>query len=280
MRPVLFDRTSEESGAEWSGTFRVLPAKQVVHVKYLPAFGAALETFGLSGVEREIRNRIRAVLERDYDGVRIEFSESPPDNFVDYATIEVGGPDPNGLMTFGYDNSYNDTGKDHGNRYLADYLGGVNRRSEEAGFAAYGGVFIESFNSFSPTLYPDSFGTSPEFDRTLRDFMPALGGTPVAATEWPDGPRRDSIQQAILMLGNLAGHTASHEIGHSLGLAYFPQEEAGADERFHNDPPGDRHIMDSGSGRSFEERAEIMGAGPSRFSDENHAYLRRILPIR
>ncbi len=279
VTPVVYDPQGEQEGQTWEGNFRVLPTKQVVHVKYLPGFSRALETYGLRNVETEIRARILQVLRRDYAEVNVEFSTQPPEDYIDYTTIEIGGPDPSGLLNFGYDNSFNDGGKDIGNLYLSDYLGGVNRHSENAGYLPYGGVFIESFVAFSRQLFPDGFGTSDAFDRTMSPFMPGLGGDPVLATEWPEGPRRAAIQNAIDLIGNLAGHTASHEIGHSIGLAWFPPSVEGFDERFHNDPPGTALIMDAGIDRPFEERAQLEGAGPAKFSADNLRYLRTILPL-
>ena len=54
---------------------------------------------------------------------------------------------------------------------------------------------------------------------------------------------------------------------------------AAIDGQFHHlgDNPG--WIMDSGSARPFEERAEIDGAGPAVFSPQNRAYLEQILPL-
>ncbi len=278
ITPVLFDAQTEQVGESWTGTFRVLPTKQIVYLRYLPGFSKALTQYGLQNVEQEVRDRVHYVLSRDYTGTHVEFRDSPPGDFIDYTTIEIGGPDPSGLLNFGYDNSFNDGGKDIGNLYLADYLGGVNRHSQTAGYLPYGGVFIESFIAFSPTLFPDNFGTSESFDAYLGPFMPALGGRPVEPDEL-EGSRAAAVRTAIELIGNLTGHTASHEIGHSLGLAHFPESVAGFDERFHNDPPGDSLIMDAGSDRPFEERAELDGFGPAKFSDKNMRYLQRVLPL-
>ena len=279
ITPWIFRGDEQQEGEPWEGQFRVLPTKQVVYVKFLDGFTSALNQYGLGVVEDEICARILSVLRRDYDGVNIEFVDAYPDDFVVFTTIEVGGPDPSGLLNFGYDNSFNDGGKDIGNRFLGDYLGGVNRHSADAGYLPYGGVFIESFTAFSARLFPDNRGTAPEFDRVLGPFMPVLGGRPVLAGEWPDGPRTAAIENAIDMIGNLAGHTASHEIGHSLGLAYFPESVEDFEKRFHNDPPGPDLIMDAGGDRPFNERAEMSGQGPTRFSDDNRRYLQAILPL-
>ena len=278
ITPFIYRGSDEQAGTPWAGTFEVLPTQQVVHVKYLPGFTRALQQYGLAFVEPDIRDHIRGVLERDYADTNVRFSEEEPDDFIEFTTIEIGGPDPSGLLNFGYDNSFNDGGKDTGNLYLGDYLGGVNRHSQDAGYLPYGGVFIESFIAFSPRLSPDSFGTSPGFDQILAPFMPALGGEPVGVTEWPGGARDAAIVAAIEMMGNLTGHTASHEVGHALGLAHFPPTVEDSNERFHNDPPGLNLIMDAGSDRPFDERAQLGNAGPARFSDANLMYLQAILP--
>jgi hypothetical protein len=280
ITPFVYRGNDVQEGEAWTGVFTVLPPKQVVRVKFLPGFSRALDQYGLSNVETEIRDRIMTVLKRDYAETAVDFRTEEPDDFIEYTTIEIGGPDPSGLLNFGYDNSFNDGGKDVGNLYLSDYLGGVNRHSQDAGYLPFGGVFIESFIAFSPTLFPDNFGTSVEFDRVLAAFMPGLGGTPVAATEWPDGPRSAAIRDAINLLGNLTGHTASHEVGHALGLAHFPATVEDYTERYHNDPPGPNLIMDAGSDRPFNERAELNGEGPAEFSAENLRYLQAVLPPR
>jgi hypothetical protein len=68
------------------------------------------------------------------------------------------------------------------------------------------------------------------------------------------------------------GSTVSHELGHSLGLA----DPKGT--RFHNLGDGPNRLMDKGGSRPFEERAELMGQGPSMYCQEAYEYLREILP--
>lgn len=278
ITPELFDPWGDQEGIGWQGDFRVLPTKQVVYLKYLPAFSKGLEKYGLRNVERDIRDRVLEVVERDYEGVNIEFREQEPDDFIDYAVVELGGPDPSGHNAFGYDNTFNGVAKDTGNLFLADYLGGVNAQSGEQFNNPYGGIFIESFSFFSPTINPDNDFASPEFDRILGPFMPALDGKPIKGTEWPDGPRRDEIAEAIHMVGSVIGNTVSHELGHSLGLSYFPEDDIEPGNRFHNQITGP-YIMDPGSERPFAERAELDGQGPAAFNERNAEYLRKYLPL-
>ena len=275
--PVILYGGEQEVGRGISFRFRVLPTTQIVHVRFLPSFGESLSRFGLRNVEPQVRARIFEVLRRDYKGVNVQFVDTPPSNFNDFMTLEIGGPDPTGQNLLGYDNSFNGVPKDTGNLFLRDYLGGYNRQSKDANFSAYGGVFIESFVVFSPTITPNSQETTAVFDSIMGKTMPELGGSPVSATEWPDGPRTDSIMGAILLIGNLAGHTAVHEIGHSLGLPYVEGEDPES-VLYHNEDEGKPYIMDPGISRPFEERAEIGGQGPSIFSPANRAYLERILP--
>ncbi|MBA2661754.1 MAG: hypothetical protein H0U74_05625 [Bradymonadaceae bacterium] len=278
ITPLLVDAFGEQEGLAWQGDFTILSTKQVVYLKYLPAFSKGLEKYGLENVEREIRDRILEVVRRDYAGVNVRFGEDEPRDFIEFSTIELGGPDPSGNDAFGYDNTFNDDAKDTGNLYLSDYLGGLNAQSGAEFNNPYGGIFIESFSNFSPTLSPDTAYSSPEFDRILKPFMPLLAGRPVRATEWPAGARTEAIREAIWMVGNVVANTVSHEIGHSLGLTFYPEDWNQPTNVFHNSIPGDC-IMDSGQDRSFEERAELGGRQPARFNERNLQYLKQILPL-
>ncbi len=284
ITPIYQDQFGEYTGVDWQGTFRVLPTKQMVYLKYLPGFSKGLEKFGLQNVEFEIRRRILEVTNRDYQGVNVVFVDRPPTDFIDFATVEIGGPDPTGGNKFGYDNTCNSTEqkcKDTRNLFLADYLGGVNSNSADQFNTPYGGIFIESFDFFSPTLNPESSDTSPAFDRIMSPFMPDLGGTPVKGTEYPNGERDAEINEAIHLVGSVIGNTCTHEVGHSLGLAFFAQDllQSRPSEEFHNTIPGDNYIMDRGADRPFEERGEIEGKGPARFNDRNLEYLKDFLPV-
>ncbi|HET6611883.1 MAG TPA: hypothetical protein VFG83_07850, partial [Kofleriaceae bacterium] len=100
------------------------------------------------------------------------------------------------------------------------------------------------------------------------------GGVPVldSGDGCPAGDRPAQLGCAIWVLGSLIGTTASHELGHSLGLAN-PYGDT-----FHNAGDGKNRLMDAGNARPFAERAELFGEGPGRFCDTAYAYLRDILP--
>lgn len=278
ITPVLYDEFGEVEGIGWQGEFEVLPTRQVVYLKYLPAFSVALDRYGLVNVERQIRDRILDVVHRDYEGINIEFVEEPPDDFAHFATVELGGPDPTGNHAFGFDNTYNDQAKDTGNLHLDDYLGGINPETGEEFNNPYGGVFVESFARFSPTLHPEMGHASENFDKVFGPFMPELGGDRIRATEVPDGDRSTEIAEVIRVFANAVGNTVSHELGHALGLAFFQGDWDTPGHIYHN-TSGEGGIMDPGAERSFEQRAELDGEGPSAFNPRNRAYLEEILPI-
>lgn len=277
ITPILIDGNHEQQGLPWEGTFRVLPTKQVVYLKYLPAFSKALETYGLRNVEHAIRKRVVEVIERDYAGYHVDVREEKPEDFTDYATVELGGPDPSGTRSFGYDNTFHGVAKDTGNLFLADYLGGVNAQAARQFNNPYGGIFISSFTFFSPTLNEGNPHTSEKFDTILEPFMPKLGGTPVRGTEWPEGPRTDQIERAIRMVGSVIGNTVTHEIGHSMGMTFVDGDFVQPRNVFHNEIPGP-FIMDAGAERPFAERAELGDRPPARFNPENKEYLDKVLP--
>ena len=278
ITPVVYDEYGELEGIGWEGSFEILSTRQVVYLKYLPAFSVALDRYGLANVEREIRDRILEVVHRDYDGINIEFVDRRPDHFADYATIEMSGPDPTGNYAFGFDNTYHDQPKDTGNLHIDDILGGINPDTGQEYNNPYGGIFVESIARFSPTLHPEMGHASKRFDDIFGPFMDELGGRPVRATEWPDGDRSPRIAEAIRVFGNLVGNTVSHEMGHALGLAHFEGDWEEPGHRFHN-VGGGGYIMDAGSERSFEHRGEVDGAGPGSFNAVNRAYLEQILPV-
>jgi hypothetical protein len=276
VRPILVSPDQTYEGSPWRGVLVLAPTRQVVFLKFLPGFEEALERYGLRNVAPEIRARILEVARRDYVGINITFTDQRPEGWAEYSILEIGGQDPNGVGLFGLDNT---AGKDTRNLRLDDVIGGENADSGEQGFYVYGGVFLSSFEAFSPSLATEDSYVSPWFDTIFSPFMPALGGAPVQATEWPRGPRAPQIGEAIRVMGNVAGNTITHEIGHSLGLAFFPEDLEAPSESFHNVGDQPDAIMDSGFARPFEERAELDGQGPARFTPENRAYLETILPL-
>lgn len=267
VRVDLRRGTGTYLGPPWTGRLEILPTRQVVFLKILPGFGDALRRFGLYNVDRELRDRILEVCRRDYEDFNVEFRETRPTDFADYSVIELMGVDPNGAGLFGLDNT---EGKDEGNLRLDDVVGGRNAESEEQGYYAFGGVFLESFLAFSPSLPEHAPIASPAFDAIFSPFVPELGGTEVAAGEYPGGSRDAKVAEAIRVLGNLVGNTVVHEIGHSLGLAAIPGS-------YHHDGSTPGLMMNPGSARPFEERAEIDHA-PAVWGEVDRAYLEQVLP--
>jgi hypothetical protein len=286
IRPAIAYGPDEASGAARPFRLDIGGVKQVVHVRFLPSYTESLRHFGLRAADRVINERVLAIGRRDYAGVNLELRTVPPQDFALYSTIDVGGPDPNGRGYFGYDNT---PGKDRGNLRLYDQIGGVNALTLADGNPGYGGIFVESFFTFSE--HPGPFATSEDpqedFDAIFDPFRPDRGGLPAMASDLqggvllptspsqcpaPDGDRRRQLGCAVWVLANLIGTTMTHELGHSLGLA----DPAG--DLFHN--PGDQpnRLMDGGTARTFAERAELSGEGPGMFCDGELEYLRQILP--
>ena len=250
-------------------TFTIKAPRQMVYLKFLAAFDEALVEFGLLAEREAVVARVLEAVHRDYAGINIAFLTSPPEDFVEYSTVEIGGEDPNGSGLFGLDNT---KGKDVGNVRFDDVIGGFNAETRARGFAAYGGIFVAELLKLSPTL-SDIDLASYRFDEIFGPLAPPLGG--IAAEEGEaaaGGERATVIAEAVRVLGNLAANTITHEVGHSLGLAHI-------DGQFHNvgDNPG--WIMDAGVFRPFEERAEVDGFGPAVFSEVNRTYLEQILPL-
>jgi hypothetical protein len=266
--PILLRGRDQVIGLPLAARIEILPQRQVIYLKYLPGFTDALRSFGLRNMELEIRGRIRAVCDRDYARWNVEFRESRPTDYVEYSVVEIGGVDPNGQGLFGLDNT---TGKDLGNLRFNDVIGGYNAETEEQGYLAYGGVFVESYLALSPRARDPLPIASPRFDEVFDRFREDRGGWPVQAGEYPFTGRKAAIDEAVRVLGNLIGTTVTHEIGHTLGMAI-------AEGFFHNPNPGPNQLMDSGAERPFEERAELDGQGPAEFEPEHVRYLDEILP--
>ncbi len=262
VTPIVGWRTETVEGDPSPMTFEILPPKQVVWLRFLPAFTDSLRLFGLRDVSREVEARILEVIRRDYAGINVEVRLDDPLDFVDYSIVEIGGPDPNAQQLFGLDNT---PGLDHCNQRLNDNLAGRNADSE-----GFGGIFVESFLQLSLSRHAENPLANAAFDEIFDGVI----DEPVEPGEYPDGPRAAEIARAIRTLGSLVGNTATHEIGHSLGLPAV----VGCGE-YHN-PPGDGQIMDCGQDRPFEERAELDGRSPATWMPEDRTYLERILPVR
>ncbi len=281
----IFKKGSESiQGDPIEGSFSILPVKQVVYVNFTHGYTDALEMFGLRFADKLIRKRILERARWIYRGLNVEFRDEPPDDYLYYAQVDVTGTDPNGLGLMGYDNT---PGKDVGNQRLYDRIGGVNAKTQMDGYPGFGGVFVESFFSFSldPPIpiepHPDADGLFDEiFDPVRPDNgKPALpdelvGIPPAGSGTCPADPsdRPMQIACAVYVLGNILGATMAHELGHSLGLA-----DPGGN-LFHNSGEQPNRLMDAGGQRPFRERALLLGGGPEVFCRENYDYLRQIMP--
>jgi hypothetical protein len=286
ITPIVSYGADRVRGVSTNASFSLAPVKQVVYLQYQPSYVEGLRDFGLRAVDKKIRERIIEVCKRTYQGINIEFRDEPPTDFALFENVELVGVDPNGTGLFGYDNS---PGKDNGNLRLYDRLGGVNALTQQDGYPGFGGVFIRSLMGFSQ--HPGDFaksvpGADPMFDKIFDPFRSDIG-EPVTSTDLAGGitaltadtgscpsggDRKQKIECAIYVLGNLIGGTLSHEIGHSLGLAnpYL--------DGFHNAGDAPARLMDAGGDRPFPERAELLGTEPGVFCDDEYAYLRQILP--
>lgn len=269
ITPVLLLGPDLVRGQALPLTFEVLPQRQVIYMRALPSFDDALGEFGLLVEKEAVMERILEVVTRDYQGINVAFSWEEPTDYAEYGVVEVAGRDPNGTGLFGLDNT---EGKDVGNLRFNDIIGGYNADTEAGGYSAYGGVFPGEFMNLSMRRGENPLASS-RFDDVFDPVSPALGGKAAELGESDGGSARaQEIREAVRVFANLVGSTISHEVGHSLGLA-------AVDGQFHNigDNPG--WLMDSGSYRSFEERAELDGQGPSFFGPPSRAYLESILPL-
>lgn len=283
-RPLVIAGQEQEVGVPSDVELSLAHVKQVVYVGFARSYVDSLGLFGLRFADAAVRARVFAVARRDYAGVNVEFRDTLPDDFALYAHVDILGPDPNNLGLLGYDNT---PGKDVGNARLFDRIGGVNAATQEDGFPGYGGVFAVNFLGFSRKPPPEvarlPFDTD-AFDAIFDPLRPDRGGKPATSVEiayapkltdgaqCPAADRSVQVACAIFVLGNLVGSTMTHETGHSLGLAN-PLGDG-----FHDPGDGRDRLMDAGSDRPFDERAEIGGSGPAMFCEQEFEYLKMILP--
>lgn len=265
-------------------SFTIGPVRQIAWVRFINGFSESLEAFGLGAVEGEIRSRVLDRMQQIYcppDApdrcINVEFRTEEPQDFARgaYAIIDIGGPDPNNIGLFGYDNT---PGKDIHNLRLWDHVGGENALGAIDGIG-YGGVFVESMFFWSDQpLHDDRPLGAPSPDPLFDEVFDPVRYNEVVAGEWPEGAsdeRRTEIERAIHALSSVIADTAAHEFGHTLGLAQ-PTVQDGA---YHNPVPRDGCLMDSGTHRPFEERARLNGNPGATFCDENVEYLLHTLPM-
>ncbi len=269
-------------GAAAPLSFRIQGVRQVVWVRTLPGFYESLDRFGLGAAAGAIETQVRDRMVSLYSDWAVDFRlEEPLDVEPNHVTrIDLGGPDPNGIGLFGFDNT---PGKDVHNLRLFDVIGGANFDTQVDGYPGYGGVFIESmlwWSSAPPaadggelTRPTGSPAGDPEFD-ALFDPIFARPATPAEISGEGDPVRVAQVAAAVSALANAIGETAAHELGHSFGLAQPTLENV-----FHNngDTPG--CLMDQGADRPFGERAALPGFTPTRWCGDAPAYLDSILPL-
>jgi hypothetical protein len=276
--PIVIKGADEHEGATVPFMFTLAQVRQVVFVRFLPGFYQSLPRFGLEAgageVEALIAGRIDSIFDRWNVDVRLE----QPTDFSEngYSTLEIGGPDPNGIGLFGYDNS---PGKDVGNVRLYDKIGGSNWETQENGYRGFGGVFVESMLYFShhPDLPGDEPPSRPDPDDLFDEiFDPVRTGSPATLAEIRGegpGPRVMEVRRALEALANMVGETTSHELGHSFGLA----EPFGPPTVFHNAFDEEGCLMDNGGNRPIGERTAQPGFAATRLCHSAPAYLDDIL---
>ncbi len=276
--PVVIKGAEEQQGSPVPFTFTLAQVTQVVFVRFLPGFYASLPYFGLEASAGQIESLVEARMESIYDGWNVDVRLEEPTDFSQngYATVEVGGPDPNGTGLFGFDNT---PGKDVGNVRLYDKIGGDNWETQDMGYRGFGGVFIESMLYFSshPDLPGDAPPSRPDPDPLFDEiFDPVRTGNPATLAEIAgDGPgdRVNEVHRALEALASMVGETTAHELGHSLGLA----EPFGPPTVFHNAFDEEGCLMDSGGNRPIGERTAQPGFAETHLCHTAPDYLDDIL---
>ncbi len=275
--PITLSGSDELSGVAVPFRFTVVAPRQVVHLRFLPGYYDSLARFGLAAAADRIEDQIIDRIERIYEGIQVDVRTERPDDFDtrNYSVVEIGGPDPNGNGLFGYDNS---PGKDVGNLRLFDHIGGQNAQTQMDGAPGYGGVFVESMLYWSshPDLPGERPPSSPEVEPLFDEIFDGVRARPANLAEVMgsgDPERLAMIDRAIRALASIIGETTAHELGHSFGLA----QPYGMRTVFHNDFDGSGCLMDRGSERPFDERAEEPGAAPTTLCYDEPEYMREIL---
>ena len=248
---------------EHSYSFSFWPTVQPVVVHFGPGFDAAIARFGLSAHALSLRSGVLQGCRDAFVGLAVTCDDSAHvdvDAIGEAVVVIVGNDDPNGLGLLGRDAT---VGKDDGNRFLGELLGGKNAAAARRGSAPHGGVFVGELFIFSRKLNPTVPLADPAFDALFGPYAPALGGVPAAPG--------DDAQAAVKALASLITDTLVHEVGHALGLA------AGTPGFHHEqDNPGWR--MDAGKNRPFAERAGLEGAAV--WGPIDGAYLAKFLPVQ
>lgn len=277
---VTSDATHELASDPAATAWQIRTRGQVVHVRFLPGFDDSVPLFGLGGLEPEVKKAVRDAIEELYEPYRLDVRlDAPEDIDVNhYSVVEIGGADPNGIGLFGFDNS---PGKDINNLRLFDAVGGANAETQADGFPGYGGVFIEAFLYFSahPPLEGPRPLTAPPPEPLFDLVFDPVRDQPGTLAEFQgvgERERVEAVQRAVRTLGRIVGETTAHEIGHSLGLA----DPYGPENTFHNPTDGPGCLMDEGSHRPFDERAQGQGAAEVGLCYGHPAYLLHILGPR
>lgn len=271
MTPVVISGVEEDVGSGGPIDLRLGAIRQVVYLRFLPGFYAALPRFGVAASAGRLEMLAAERIESIYADWNVEVRLSVPQDVssAGYAIVEVGGPDPNGIGLFGYDNTPD---KDVGNLRLADRIGGENAATQANGLPGYGGVFIEGFLGWSASAELE--GAGPEPDPLFDDIFAGVQSSPTTLAEVRgEGPRAAEVDRAVRALAALVGETSAHELGHSMGLA----DPFGPRTVFHNrgDEPG--CLMDAGGARPFGERADQPSYVDTHLCGQNADYLDGIL---
>ena len=271
--PVTIDATDREQLGDPAPVELTLgPVRQVVLLRFLPGFYESLPRFGLAAAAGEVEERVAERIESIFGAWRVDVRLERPEDVsaAGYARVEIGGPDPNGLGLFGYDNS---PGKDVGNLRLFDAIGGANAETQADGYPGFGGVFVESMLMWSS--HPDmEGGAGPEPDPLFDEiFDPVRERHATAAEIAGSGARATVVQRALDALAAAIGETTAHELGHSFGLA----APYGPATTFHNMGDGNGCLMDSGGSRPFGERAAQPGYAQTGLCGDAATYLDEIL---